>query len=112
MTKRQRNHKTKVYYEKYFKKHSNAEKNLDGYKVIPWYEPQGKGEVRKLNLLEYAPKRLLTWYKDNPYSPYGGVTLYVHFDSGAIKNMNNGEVFKYNKKLGEYQLVTVENINL
>ena len=110
MTKRQHNHSVKVYYEKWFKKHPGEEKNPDGYKVIPWYKPQGKRESRKFHLFDLMPKQLLVWYKDNPYVHFGKVTFYINFEEGCLQNMNSGEVFKYDSSLGAYLPVSDDSI--
>ncbi|MDN7030548.1 hypothetical protein ACA583_07725 [Lactiplantibacillus plantarum] len=49
MTKRQRNHKVKVYFEQYFKKR-HIPADPDGYKQWGQFEPQGKREARKENI--------------------------------------------------------------
>lgn len=46
MSKRQRNHKVKVYFEEYFKTRGISP-DADGYKQLGQIEPQGKREYHK-----------------------------------------------------------------
>lgn len=104
-TKRQRNHAVKVYYEQFFKQHPEELSSPEGYKVVPWYTPQGKREGKKYNIWCFSPTQLSYLYTDNPYVHFGKVTVYLNYKDGKIVNLNSGETFKYDESLKAYKLV-------